>query len=107
TVTAAAGVRAHKILVLHVAEYRPVECVGAGLRDGIDETAHEPALPHVERRSEDLILLHRLDREGTSVDATPRNLVAGREGEEIVVDRAIDLDVVEAVVLAGERRASP
>src|SRR5439155_5896 len=101
------GGRAHGTLVLQVTEHRAVQLVRTRLSNGVDEPADEPPLSHVEGRHEDLVLLHRLDRERACVDATPRDLVAGREGEEIVVDRAVDLNVVKAVVLTGERRASP
>src|SRR5207247_11073465 len=77
---------AHEILVLHVAEYRPVKQVGAGLGDRVDQAADEAALPHVERRREDLILLHRLDREGARVHAATGNLIACAQREESVVD---------------------
>ena len=95
----------HEILILAVAECRAVKRVRAGLGDGVDEAAHEAALAHVERRNQHLVFLDGLERERSSIDAATRTAVAGAEVEEIVVDGAVNLNVVEAVVLPGERAA--
>ena len=77
----AVRIAAHEILVLHVPERRPMELVGAGLGDRVDQAADEPTLPHVERRDQDLVLLHCLDRERARVHAAARNLVARAQRE--------------------------
>src|SRR5204863_58185 len=89
----AVGIAAHEILILQVSEYRPVELVGAGFGDGVDQAADETALPHVERSDQDLILLYGFDRERPGVDAAAGNRIARAQREEIVVDGAGDLDV--------------
>ena len=61
------GIRAVGLIAEGV-EGGAVQLVGAGLRDGVEEEAAEVALAHVERREEDLELLHRLDRERLGAD---------------------------------------
>src|SRR5207247_8852756 len=71
----AVRIAAHEILVLHVPERRPMELVGAGLGDRVDQAADEPTLPHVERRDQNLVLIHFLDRERALSQPAARNLV--------------------------------
>ena len=92
-------VAAH-LLVAVIHERRALELVGARLRHGVDERTGEVALAHVVRRDEDLEFLDGVEGQRTATDlGTDR----GRRTEtEAVRERyTVDLDVVEAVILAG------
>ncbi len=90
--------------VLVVAEEPAVESVGAALGDGVHQAACKVALPHVERCHLHHELLHGFQRERLGSGLTAGRAVVG-ESEEVVVGAAVDLDVVETVVLAGDREA--
>ena len=77
--------------------------VGPGLGNGVDEPASEASLTHVIRRDKHLVFAHRFDGNRVHVGLSPRD-AARSEPEQVVVHAAIDLDVVEAVVLTSERR---
>ena len=79
-----------------------VELVRAALGDRVDAAAGEAALPDVVRRDHELQLLDRVE-----ADRLRFRLAAGRarrrQAEHVVVDGAVDLHVVVAVVAAGDR----
>ena len=81
-----------------------MEDVRPRLGHGVDQAAREASLPDVERGDEHLVLPHRLDRDRMGVGLTARRTGRG-EPEHVVVHSAVDLDRVEAIVLATERRA--
>ena len=80
-----------------------MERVGAALGDGVDAAAGEAALAHVVRRDHELDLL-----DGVEADRLRLGCAAGRAGgrqpEQVVVHRAVDLHVVVAVVAARHRQ---
>ena len=88
-----------EILIAEVVVCRPVEVVRAALRHRIDERAREVPLAHVERRQQHLILLHRLERDRAAA-RLPTRLTGGAESENVALARAVDLNVVEAIVLS-------
>ena len=94
------------LLVARAVRARAVEFVRAALRDGVDEEAGEVALANVERRQEDLVFLDRLERNLLRAGGTA-GLQRRAQTEEVVRDRAVDLNRVEAIVLtaAGKTRA--
>ena len=92
------------MLVPEGVEGGAVQLVGAGLRDGVEEEATEVALPHVERREEDLELLDRLDGERLGAHFGARGS-GGAETEDVTLGGAVDLHVVHAVGHAARRRA--
>jgi hypothetical protein len=54
-------------------------------------------LPNIERREQNLILAHRLEPDGLA-PGLPARLPGVTEPEQIVLARAVDLDVVVPVV---------
>src|SRR5207244_13528099 len=81
-------------------EDRAFEVVRSRAGDGVDAAAGEAALPDVVRRDEDLDLLNGIERDRLRAGAAARSARAGK-AEQIVVDRAVDLNRVVAVVAAG------
>ncbi len=99
----ARGLRADVRLVAVPRVERTSELVGSASGDRVDVGADEVALPDVVRRDADLHLLDRLERDGRDAGA-----IAGLAGRRVqtkrsVEVRAVDRDVVRAVVLSGER----
>jgi len=78
-----------------------VEVVGAGAGDGVDAAAGETTLANIKARGHELQLLDHVE-----LDRLRRGLAAGRaavgKAEDIVVDRAVDRDVVVAWVAARD-----
>ncbi|MEI2719550.1 MAG: hypothetical protein V9E87_05335 [Gemmatimonadales bacterium] len=91
-----------EVLVAGGVEPGPRELVGAVLGDRADQAARETALGHVVRRDDDLVLLDRLERDAAAVGLATELAGVG-EAELVVLRRAVHLDRVEAVVLAGDR----
>src|SRR5436305_1751187 len=69
--------------------------------DGIHAAAGEPALADVIRGDDELDLFDGVEGDRLRVGLAARR-TGGGETEQIVVDRAVDLDVVVAVVAAGD-----
>ena len=72
--------------------------VGAAARDGVDAAAGEHALPDVIGRDDELQFLDGVEADRLALRLAARG-TRGREPEDVVVDRAVDLHVVIAVVL--------
>ena len=85
-----------------VAEGGHLELVGPRFGDGVQGAAGEAGLADVEGRDLQPELLDRLERDHASPGASPGDVV-GRETEDILVDRAVHVEGVEAVVGAGHR----
>src|SRR5256712_13584551 len=96
---------ADEVVALMILEEGPVNLVRATTRDGVDQAAGEPALAHVEGGDEHLVLRDRVERDRLRVHL-PARLPGAAKAEEVVVHRAVDLNVVEPVVLSGGRGAS-
>src|SRR5581483_2881833 len=77
--------------------------VGPAARDGVHAGADEAALTHVVRRDRDLHLLDRFERNRRDAGAVADTAGGHTQAERVVEVRAVDGDVVRAVVLAGER----
>src|SRR5580765_7010067 len=95
---------AGEVLVAGVAVSSTMELVGSGLGDGVDQHAAEISLADVERRQQNLILLHRIERNRLGVGLRAW-LAGGAESEEIAGSCAIDLDRVLADIHAAAREA--
>src|SRR5262249_34565976 len=80
---------------------RSAVVVAAASGDGVDSASREAALPHIVRRDDDLDFL-----DGVETYRLCCRLSAGRPGgrysEDVVVDGAVDLHVVVAVVATGD-----
>ena len=92
--------RAREVLAARVAVDAAVKLVRAALGDGVDEEAAEVALAHVERREQNLVFLHRVERDGLGVRLATR-LAGGAESEHVARRGAVDLDGVLANVHAA------
>ena len=83
-----------------------MQLVGPALGDGIDQRASEIPLTNVERGEKHLVFLDGF--QGDLLRARlPTGLAARAKSEEVVGDRAVDLDSVEAIVLASARVTWP
>ena len=92
--------RSRSIFSLRVAYVAgAVEFVRAALRHGVDQEAGEVALANVVRRQEDLVFLDCLERDLLGARLSAR-LQRRAQAEQVVRDGAVDLNGVEAVVLA-------
>ena len=78
--------------------------VGAALCHGVDEHASEVRLAHVGGRHEDAELFDRLLRDDTTVAGAARQTTGAIEVEAVVLVRAVDREIVVAVVLATRAR---
>ena len=88
------------------AEGRGLEVVGARPGDRVQGPAGEPRLADVEGCDLHLELLHGLDGNDPGPGAPPRDVV-GRKSEDILVERAVDVQGVEAVARTGHRHPLP
>ena len=71
------------------------EAVRAATGDDVDAAPREAALAHVVGRHHELQLADRVEADGLGVGLAPRGSLGGQP-EEVVVDGAVDLDVVVA-----------
>jgi hypothetical protein len=87
-------------------EHGAVHFVRAAPRHRVDEHPAEVALLHVERCEQHLVLAHGLepDRLATRL---PARLPGLAEPEQVVLARAVDLDVVDAIVDPPPERPGP
>src|SRR5262249_44964328 len=92
-------VLADPALVATVEEPVTADPVRAAPRDDVHAAAREAALPHVVRRDEQLELLDGVEADRLRAGLTFRRPRC-RQPEDVVVDRAVNLDVVVAVVAA-------
>src|SRR5215471_18240292 len=82
-----------------------MESVGAFLGNGVDQSSSEPPLANVEWGNQDLVFTNRFHRDRLGICLAARRSTAC-ETKEVVVHAAVDLNVVEAVVLPANRRCS-
>ena len=95
------GVAAHEILGIAITIDTAMEFVGTGLGDGVDGTAGETALAHIEGGDAHLDLVDGFhgNRLGTGLSAVGAVV---RQTEHVIVHGTIDLETVVLVGSAGE-----
>ena len=95
------GEIAHQSLIALEPIAGTAERVAAALGDGVDRPAGKTALPHVVGRDRDLDFLDDIETDRLRACRAPRR-AGGADGEDVVVDGAVDLHVVVPVVPAGD-----
>ena len=81
----------------------PLKLIGARLRHRVDAAAGEPALPDVVGRHQQLQLFDRVEADRLRFGLAGRRACC-RKTEQVVVDGAVDLNAVVAIVAAGHRQ---
>ena len=90
------------MLVVVIGEIGSMEIVVTLLGDGVDTTAREAALTHIEGGNHHLDFLNSVHRDGVGTCLTAIGS-ARCQTEYIVLHRTVDLEAVVAVVAAGKR----
>ena len=99
------GIVAHEIFGTAQVVRGPVQRVGSRLGDRVEAAAGETTLPDVVGRDEQLQLLNGVDADRLRLGLAGRR-AGGGQAEQVVVDRAVNLDAVVSVVTAGYREGA-